>query len=143
MSELNEQLKKKSTEGEKNVILLEKLRVKQERIQELESQLAKIERQTSSERQTNEKQAHETWLQTRKIERELTSAKDRLTEIQSNLESVQIENRLLKQNIHQLQANSQMKPANPSIIIKPKIVFKYSFDVSFLNKKPLSRINFK
>lgn len=113
MAELDNQLKKKIAEAEKNSAFLDQIRVKQERISELEQQFAKIERQSTSERQSHEKQAHETWLQMRKIERELkdvraelSTTKDRLADSETNLKAVQNESQLLKQTIAKYQANS-------------------------------------
>jgi len=115
MAEMDNQLKKKSTEAERNALLLEQLRVKQERIHELESQFGKIERQSTSERQTHEKQAHETWLQMRKIERELkdaraelNTAKERLSESETALKAAQNENQFLKQSLYKFQAGYYM-----------------------------------
>lgn len=108
---MDNQLKKKSTEADRNSLLLEQLRAKQERIHELEMQFSKVERQSTSERQTHDKQAHETWLQMRKVERELKDAraelstiKERLAEKESNLKAVQSENQLLKQNLGKMQS---------------------------------------
>ena len=78
-AELDTQLKKKSSEAEKSNHLLDQLRVKQERIQELESQFSRIEKQSTLERQTFEKQAHENWLSARKFEKELKEAKQELS----------------------------------------------------------------
>lgn len=106
MADLDNQLKKKNTEAEKHSMLMEQMRVKQERIHELEAQFAKIERQSTSERQVHEKQAHETWLQMRKIERELkdvraelASARERLVESEAQLKTAQSENQAMKQTI--------------------------------------------
>ena len=69
LTELDMQLKKKTTDAEKVSHLLDQLRVKQERIHELESQFARVEKQSSQERQTFEKQAHENWLNAKKIDK--------------------------------------------------------------------------
>lgn len=113
MAELDNQLKKKSNEAEKSSLLLDQMRVKQERIQELEQQFGKIERQSNAERQAHEKQAHETWLQMRKIERELkdvraelASARDRLVESESSLKTAHGENQALKQTLVKLQTTT-------------------------------------
>lgn len=118
MAELDNQLKKKNAESEKSTLLLDQMRVKQERIHELEQQFAKIERQSTSERQAHEKQAHETWLQMRKIERELKdvraelgTAKERLADADANLKAAQNENQMLKQTIVKFQSSYQLMPS--------------------------------
>merc|ERR1719223_1264760 len=52
LTDLDTQLKKKSSDADKISHFLEQLRIKQERIQELESQFSRIERQANQERQT-------------------------------------------------------------------------------------------
>jgi hypothetical protein len=113
LSEMDSQLKKKSSEAEKIAHFMEQLRVKQERIQELESQYAKIERQSNQERQTFEKQAHENWLSARKLERELkdvklelANAKERWSDLESTNKSVLMENASLKQHLYKLQGGA-------------------------------------
>lgn len=81
MSEMDAQVKKKAADAEKVTHLLEQIRVKQERIQELESQFSRIERQANQERQTYEKQAHENWLTGRKLDKELKETKSELTSL--------------------------------------------------------------
>lgn len=71
LSEIDTQLKKKSSDADKVSHLLDQIRIKQERIHELESSLSRVERQSNQERQTFEKQTHETWLQSKRIEKEL------------------------------------------------------------------------
>jgi hypothetical protein len=90
LTELDVQLKKKTTDAEKVSHLLDQLRVKQERIHELESQFARIEKQSSQERQTFEKQAHENWLNAKRIDKELKETrnetnvlKEKLTELEA------------------------------------------------------------
>jgi len=74
-SELDAQLKKKSSDAEKAQHLYEQLRVKQERIGDLESQVTRLEKKATQERQQFEKQAHENWLSARKYEKEAKEAK--------------------------------------------------------------------
>lgn len=114
LSELDAQLKKKSSDADKIVHLLDQIRVKQERIQELESQYAKIEKQSTQERQTFEKQAHENWLSARKLERELKDTKNELvnlkekfTELDTGYKSVLSENTALKQNFYNMNKQQQ------------------------------------
>jgi DNA repair exonuclease SbcCD ATPase subunit len=78
MNDMDTQLKKKSNEAEKVSHLLEQIKLKQERLHELEGQFARIERQSNQERQTYEKQAHENWLNGRKIDKELKETKAEL-----------------------------------------------------------------
>lgn len=121
MADLDNQLKRKNTEAEKNSLLMEQMRVKQERIHELEQQFAKIERQSTSERQAHEKQAHETWLQMRKIERELkdvraelASARERLVDTEAQLKTAQSENQAIKQTIVKYQQTATANYYMPS-----------------------------
>ena len=99
MSEMDAQLKKKSSEAEKITPLLEQIRIKQERVQELEGQFSRIERQSNQERQTYEKQAHENWLTGRKIEKELKETKSELVVLKEKFNEVVAENNSLKQTL--------------------------------------------
>jgi chromosome segregation ATPase len=85
MNEMETQLKKKCTEAEKVTHLLEQIKLKQERLQDLESQFARIERQSNQERQTYEKQAHENWLNNRKVDKELKETKVELSSMKGLL----------------------------------------------------------
>ena len=72
---LEAELKKKSSDAERAAHLLEQLRLKQERIQELEAQIGRIERATTSDRHNYEKQMHENRQIARKFEKESEEAK--------------------------------------------------------------------
>lgn len=98
LSDLDSQLKKKSNDADKISHFLEQLRVKQERIQELETQLARIERQSNQERQQNDKQMHENWLQARKIEKELKEARLEITSLKDRCSELEILNKNLNEN---------------------------------------------
>lgn len=105
LSEIDGQLKKKSTDADKVSHLLDQIRVKQERIQELESSLSRVERQSNQERQTFEKQTHETWLQSKRIEKELRESRielatmrDKYGELEFAHKSVLAENSMLKKS---------------------------------------------
>ena len=95
LTELDVQLKKKTTDAEKVSHLLDQLRVKQERIHELESQFARIEKQSSQERQTFEKQAHENWLNSKRIDKELKEAKSEVTILKEKLTELELINKSL------------------------------------------------
>ena len=82
LSELDTQLKKKTTESEKVSHLLEQLRIKQERIQELDAQLNRIEKQSNQERQTFEKQVHDNWLASKRIDKQLRDAQAEVESLQ-------------------------------------------------------------
>lgn len=123
MADLDNQLKKKCTESEKITLMLDQVRAKSERIHELEAQFARIERQSTNERQTYEKQAHENWLQARKNERELKDArqelvtvKERLADAEASVKALQSENQLLKQqqqqNLYKFPAGYYMNSPN-------------------------------
>lgn len=120
---MDNQLKKKKTEAEKNALLLEQLRAKSERIHELEAQFSRIEKQSTSERQTYEKQAHETWLQSRKAERELKDAKaelaalkERLNDCETSLKAALSDNVTLKFKLQQ-----QQVAAAAGYFMQPKV----------------------
>ncbi len=98
LSELDSQLKKKSNDADKISHFLEQLRVKQERIQELETQLARVERQANQERQQSDKQMHENWLQSRKIEKELKESKLELNSLKEKCAELEILNKNLNEN---------------------------------------------
>lgn len=105
LSEIDTQLKKKSTDADKVSHLLDQIRVKQERIQELESSLNRVERQSNQERQTFEKQTHETWLQSRRIEKELresrvelASVREKYAELEYAHKSLSAEHAVLKKS---------------------------------------------
>jgi hypothetical protein len=100
LSELDMQLKKKTSDADKVSHLLDQLRVKQERIHELESQFARIEKQSSQERQTFEKQAHENWLNSKRIDKELKEQKSEVGILREKLHELEMINRSLleKQN---------------------------------------------
>ena len=98
LSDLDSQLKKKSNDADKISHFLEQLRVKQERIQELETQLARLERQANQERQQNDKQTHENWLQARKIEKELKETRLELTNLKEKCAELEILNKNLNEN---------------------------------------------
>lgn len=85
ITEMDALLKKKSTDAEKVTHLLDQLRVKQERIQELETNYARIEKQSNQERQTYEKQAHENWLHSKKIEKELKETRAEMEKLKETL----------------------------------------------------------
>lgn len=101
---------------------MDQLRVKQERIQELEASLSRVEKQSNQERQTFEKQAHENWLNSKKIEKELketraelATLKERLSDLDITNKNLQSENNLLKQqqqsvmqNLYKQQTNSKL-----------------------------------
>ena len=90
LSELDSQLRKKSSDADKVSHFADQIRVKQERIIELENQVSRFERQSNQERQTFEKQAHENWVNSRKVEKELKEAKfeiSSLTEKNLDLET--------------------------------------------------------
>ena len=74
---------------------MEQLRIKQERIQELESQLARVERQATQERQTFDRQTHETWLNARKIEKELKDSRGECGQLQIRLQEAELLNKSL------------------------------------------------
>jgi DNA repair exonuclease SbcCD ATPase subunit len=153
MADLDNQLKKKCTESEKITLMLDQVRAKSERIHELEAQFARIERQSTNERQTYEKQAHENWLQARKNERELKDArqelvtvKERLADAEASVKALQSENQLLKQ---QQQQNLYKFPAGYYMNSPNLNRFVYSI-MYYLKKKTISesiyftiRIQFK
>lgn len=95
LTDLDVQLKKKSSDADKVSHFLEQLRVKQERIQELESQFARVERQANQERQTFDRQTHETWLNARKIEKELKESRAECSQLQTKLQEAEVLNRSL------------------------------------------------
>ena len=72
---LEAELKKKTSDAERAAHLLEQLRLKQERIQELEAQIGRIERATTNDRHNYEKQMHENRQVARKFEKECEEAK--------------------------------------------------------------------
>jgi len=72
---LEVELKKKSSDAERAAHLLEQLRLKQERIKELESQIGRMERATTSDRHNYERQMHENRQVARKFEKECEEAK--------------------------------------------------------------------
>ena len=120
MTDLDSQLKKKSSDADKISHFLEQLRIKQERIQELESKSAHYERQSNQERQTFDKQAHENWLNARKIEKELKESrlecaalKDKLNEVDTLNKSLSENNSLFKQQaMQQSGKNFYLSPMN-------------------------------
>ncbi len=83
LAELDTQLKKKTTESEKVSHLLEQLRVKQERIHEMEGLVSRTEKQANQERQTFEKQVHENWLASKKIDKQLRDAQAEIALLQN------------------------------------------------------------
>jgi chromosome segregation ATPase len=83
LADIDTQLKKKTTESEKVSHLLEQLRAKQERIHEMETLVSRTERQANQERQTFEKQAHESWLASKKIDKQLRDAQAELVVLQN------------------------------------------------------------
>lgn len=95
LTDLDVQLKKKSSDADKVSHFLEQLRVKQERIQELESQFARVERQANQERQTFDRQTHETWLNARKIEKELKESRAECSQLQTKLHEAEALNKSL------------------------------------------------
>ena len=111
MSELDSQLKKKSTEADKGSHLLDQLRVKQERIQELETQFARIEKQANQERQTYEKQVHENWLGSRKLEKELKECKQEASAYKDKLAELEAKTLAFQQQMQQPQQVS-CSPSN-------------------------------
>ncbi len=98
LTDLDLQLKKKSSDADKISHFLEQLRIKQERIQELESSLARVERQSNQERQTFDKQTHETWLNARKIEKDLKEARAECASLKDKLNEVEGLNRSLNES---------------------------------------------
>jgi hypothetical protein len=131
LTELDSQLKKKSTDADKASHFLDQIRVKQERIQELESHNARLEKQANQERQTYEKQVHENWLNSKKVEKELketraesTQLKDKINELEQLLKSHQQQQRmnpLMTQSLNnsyylspqQYQRKSNEPPSSP------------------------------
>lgn len=116
LADIDTQLKKKSSDADKVSHLLEQIRVKQERIQELESSLNRVERQSNAERQTFEKQTHETWLQSKRIEKELrecraelASVRDKYAEIEFANKALNAENLVLKQSADKLSSAAYMQ----------------------------------
>lgn len=105
LSEIDTQLKRKSTDADKVSHLLDQIRVKQERIQELESSLSRVERQSNQERQTFEKQAHETWLQSRRIEKELREARVELASVREKYAELEFAHKSLS-NEHSVMKKS-------------------------------------
>ncbi len=98
LTDLDLQLKKKSSDADKISHFLEQLRIKQERIQELESNLARLERQSNQERQTFDKQTHETWLNARKIEKDLKEARAECAGLREKLTEVEGLNKSLNES---------------------------------------------
>lgn len=97
LTDLDSQFKKKSSDADKVNHLYDQIRAKQERIQELESQLARVEKQSNQERQTFEKQAHENWLNARKFEKELKDSKNELSNLREKFNDLLNEANSLKQ----------------------------------------------
>ena len=136
MSELDSQLKKKSTEADKGSHLLDQLRVKQERIQELETQFARIEKQANQERQTYEKQVHENWLGSRKLEKELKECKQEASACKDKLAELETINKtLVQQQQQQQQVRNNYKSlthitdyfSNPIVNQKLSVFYRYQF----------------
>lgn len=97
LGDLDSQLKRKSTESDKITHMYDQIRIKQERIQELETQLTRTEKQSNQERQTFEKQAHENWLNARKFEKELKESKIELGTLKERFNEIVNELNILKQ----------------------------------------------
>ena len=107
LSEMDMELKKKSCDSEKINNLYEQLRIKQERIQDLEIQLVKIEKQWNAERQTFEKQIHENWINGKKVEKELKDTKSELSLLTVRFNDLLSEsNQLRQQNKSFFQADN-------------------------------------
>lgn len=109
LSELDAQLKKKTTESEKVSHLLEQLRLKQERIHELESQTNRVEKQSNVERQTFEKQIHENWLNSKKLDKQLKEATNEVATLNQRLADLEVTNRNLQTELSMLK---QMGPVH-------------------------------
>ncbi|CAF0955412.1 unnamed protein product [Brachionus calyciflorus] len=90
LSELDMQLKKKTTDADKVSHYMEQLRVKQERIQELETNLSRVEKQSNQERQTFEKQSHENWLNAKKLDKELKETRMELSTLKERLRELEL-----------------------------------------------------
>ncbi|RNA33353.1 hypothetical protein BpHYR1_046032 [Brachionus plicatilis] len=97
LSEMDMELKRKSCQSDKMSHLYEQLRAKQEKVQDLEIQMAKMEKQWNSERQSFEKQVHENWLNGKKVEKELKDAKTELGTLTDRFNNLLTENNQLRQ----------------------------------------------
>ncbi|RNA24471.1 melanoma inhibitory activity 3 [Brachionus plicatilis] len=89
LTELDSQLKKKTADADKVGHYMEQLRAKQERIQELEGNLARVEKQSNIERQTFEKQTHENWLNAKKLDKELRETRLELENLRSRMREIE------------------------------------------------------
>ena len=116
LSELDSQLKKKSSDADKVTHFLDQLRVKQERIQELEAQVSRVERQSNQERQNFEKQVHENWINSRKIEKELKEAKVEIANLNERIQDLDSVNKSLVLNKSSIQSPAQTKSLDKSQI---------------------------
>jgi hypothetical protein len=148
LSDMDSQLKKKSADAERCVHLLEQIRNKQERIQNLEGQFARIERQSNQERQTYEKQAHENWLNARKIEKELRETKQELNSAHEKLKDLHNENNQLKQKLATTTAviNPSMYYMSPHSTnnkqfteFSPNVATNTTYDQSNINNESLNK----
>lgn len=125
LNDLDAQLKKKSNDADKISHFLDQLRVKQERIQELESQFTRVERQANQERQQFEKQIHENWLQARKIEKELKDAKLEITALKERCTEYELENKNLNENYNSMkQSIKQSMPHNNGYFMSPGYLYQ-------------------
>ena len=135
LTELDLQLKKKTADADKVGHYMEQLRVKQERIQELETNLTRVEKQTNVERQTFEKQMHENWLNAKKLDKELRETrlelenlKDRMRELESGITQENLAQEPPRPPSTSSNSGGMMPPNGPSFIpFMHQPAFRYPF----------------
>ena len=101
------------------VIIFLIIRIKQERIQELESQFSRIERQANQERQTFDRQTHETWLNARKIEKELKETRIELTMLKERFSDLENQNKSLVENNNLIKGQQLQLPQAKNPLMSP------------------------
>ena len=98
LTKLDSQLKKKSSDADEVGNFLDQLRVKQKRIQELESQLARVERQSNQERLVTEKQTHENWINSKKVEKDSKEARAEIVALEKKQSELEATNKSLMES---------------------------------------------